>query len=335
MALRRQRADRRAAAHRLASWPIRRRRLPHSPRPAAACWRRWPTARSRGPRAGRAGRGRRRRGARPGRGRRCSRRCRCRRARPSPRPDPAHPGPALSPAQAAAAAALREAVADARVLRHAARRRHRLGQDRGLSRGRRRLPAPGRQALVLLPEIALSAQWLDRFRAPLRRRARRSGTPTSPRARAAITWRAVAEGRRRSWSAPARRCSCRSPTSGLIVVDEEHETAFKQEDGVIYHARDMAVVRARLCAGRRPCWSRPRRAWRRWPMSRPAATRRCTSPPRHGGAPLPAVAAIDLRDDAAGARALPRAAAGRGDRARRWRAASRRCCSSTAAAMRR
>ncbi len=33
---------------------------------------------------------------------------------------------------------------------------------------------------------------------------------------------------------------------GLIVVDEEHESAFKQEEGVIYHARDMAVVRARI-----------------------------------------------------------------------------------------
>ena len=38
------------------------------------------------------------------------------------------------------------------------------------------------------------------------------------------------------------------PDLGLVVIDEEHETAFKQEEGVVYHARDMAVVRARLCA---------------------------------------------------------------------------------------
>ncbi len=72
--------------------------------------------------------------------------------------------------------------------------------------------AAGRQALVLLPEIALSSQWLERFE-------RRFGvapavwhSDLASRTRR-ITWRAVAEGRRRWWWARARRCSCRFPTS--------------------------------------------------------------------------------------------------------------------------
>src|SRR5512144_1053613 len=101
------------------------------------------------------------------------------------------------------------------------------------------------QVLVLLPEIALGAQWRARFRARFGAAPREwhsdLGRPERRR-----TWRAVLEGEtcvvvgaRSALFLPFRRL-------GLIIVDEEHDASFKQEDGVTYHARDMAVVRARL-----------------------------------------------------------------------------------------
>ncbi len=83
---------------------------------------------------------------------------------------------------------------------------------------------------------------------------------------------------------------------GLIVVDEEHDGSFKQEDGVIYHARDMAVVRARR-AGFRSCSPRPRRRSKAWSMPSVGATRGSCCPDRHGGAQLPEIELIDLRLD--------------------------------------
>ena len=67
----------------------------------------------------------------------------------------------------------------------------------------------------------------------------------SPRVRR-ITWRAVAAGRAPVVVGARSALFLPFPDLGLVVVDEEHETAFKQEDGVVYHARDMAVVRARF-----------------------------------------------------------------------------------------
>jgi primosomal protein N' (replication factor Y) len=103
----------------------------------------------------------------------------------------------------------------------------------------------GKQVLILLPEIALSAAWKQRFRD------RFGVMPTE--------WHSdVAAGRkRRAWrhaqSGAAQvvvgaRSALFLPFAdlGLIIVDEEHEQAYKQEDQVIYHARDMAVLRARL-----------------------------------------------------------------------------------------
>ncbi len=210
------------------------------------------------------------------------------------RPDPDHPGPTLSPAQAEGAGALRAAVA-ARAFGVTL-----LDGVTGSGKTEVYLEAvaealrAGRQALVLLPEIALSSQWLERFE-------RRFGvapavwhSDLSPRLRR-ITWREVAAGRAPVVVGARSALFLPFPDLGLIVVDEEHETAFKQEDGVIYHARDMAVVRARLEAA-------PAVLVSATPSLETVANveagryARLSLPHRHGGALLPAVAAIDLRE---------------------------------------
>ena len=105
--------------------------------------------------------------------------------------------------------------------------------------------AAGRQVLVLLPEIALGAQWLERFK-------RRFGTlpaewhsDISQSARR-DTWRAVASGKTRIVVGARSALFLPFPELGLIIVDEEHDASYKQEDGVCYQARDMAVLRASI-----------------------------------------------------------------------------------------
>ncbi len=173
--------------------------------------------------------------------------------------------------------------------------------------------AAGRQVLVLLPEIALTSQWLKRFEdrfgctpAPWH-----SGLTSLERRE---TWRAIADGRvgvvvgaRSALFLPFERL-------GLIVVDEEHDGSFKQDDGVAYNARDMAVVRARLVGA---------------PIVLASATPSLESvtnvtagrygalhlPRRHGGQTLARLQAVDLKTRGAAARPLAVAARGRGDEA--------------------
>ena len=103
----------------------------------------------------------------------------------------------------------------------------------------------GRQALILLPEIALTTQFLDRFakRFGARPAEWHSSAPTRLRGR---LWSAVAGGEVRVVAGARSALFLPFCDLGLIVVDEEHEAAYKQEDGVTYHARDMAVVRGRI-----------------------------------------------------------------------------------------
>lgn len=211
-------------------------------------------------------------------------------------PDPDRVGPSLSLEQAAAAAALRAAV-KARAFGVTL-----LTGVTGSGKTEVYLEAvaealrTGRQALVLLPEIALSSQWLDRF-------AQRFGVApavwhselTSRRRR--VTWRAVAEGEVRVLVGARSALFLPFPDLGLIVVDEEHETAFKQEEGVIYHARDMAVVRARLSDAACVLVSATP-SLETLTNAETGRYARLHLPARHAGASLPEVEAVDLRQHA-------------------------------------
>ncbi len=164
---------------------------------------------------------------------------------PAPRPDPAHAAPQLEPQQRAAVEHLCAAVD---------RRAFGVTLLEGVTGSGKtevyfeavaRTLASGRQALVLLPEIALTAQFLDRFAARFGSRPAEWHSGVSARRRSRL-WAGVAAGEvavvvgaRSSLFLPFRDL-------GLVVVDEEHEAAYKQDDGVSYHARDMAVVRGRL-----------------------------------------------------------------------------------------
>jgi primosomal protein N' (replication factor Y) (superfamily II helicase) len=151
----------------------------------------------------------------------------------------------------------------------------------------------GRQALVLVPEIALTAQFLDRFAERFGVRPAEWHSQLSPRLRAR-TWRAVAAGEVSVIVGARSALFLPYADLGLIIVDEEHDPAYKQEDGVRYHARDMAVVRARgagipiVLVSATPSVETEVNARR-------GRYARVHLPERFGSQHLPAIEAIDLR----------------------------------------
>lgn len=208
-------------------------------------------------------------------------------------PDADHPGAVLSGAQAAAAGALRDAVTARDFAVTLLDGVPGAGKTEVYFEAVAAALQLGRQVLVLLPEIALSAQWLRRFE-------QRFGALPSEwhsdltgleRRR---TWRAVQAGTARVVVGARSALFLPFRDLGLIVVDEEHEGAFKQEDGVIYNARDMAIVRARvenlpaILVSATPSLET---------MVNVEAGRYGVQhlPARHGGASMAAIEAIDLR----------------------------------------
>ncbi len=102
----------------------------------------------------------------------------------------------------------------------------------------------GGQSLVLLPEIAMTRQWFLRFEARFGVAPVEWHSDLSPKQRRA-NWRAIINGTARVIVGARSALFLPYADLKLIIVDEEHEASFKQEDSVPYHARDMAVVRAR------------------------------------------------------------------------------------------
>jgi primosomal protein N' (replication factor Y) len=151
----------------------------------------------------------------------------------------------------------------------------------------------GRQSLILMPEIALTAQFLDRFSARFGVRPAEWHSELSPRKRAR-TWRAVADGEVSVVVGARSALFLPYADLGLIVVDEEHDPAYKQEDGVHYHARDMAVVRGHIA--RIPIvLSSATPSLETVVNARRGRYQKLALPERFGGQLEPAVEAIDLR----------------------------------------
>lgn len=207
-------------------------------------------------------------------------------------PDGDHAGPILSDAQRDVAAALRARVGagfSATLLDGVTG----AGKTEVYFEAVAQAARKGKQALVMLPEIALTPQLLKRFE-------QRFGVPPAPwhsdlgpKERRRV-WRGVAEGRARVIVGARSALFLPYTDLGLIVVDEEHEAAFKQEEGVIYNARDMAVARASLgsipvvLASATPSLETVANVER-------GRYQRLVLPERHGAARLPQVRAIDLR----------------------------------------
>jgi len=160
-------------------------------------------------------------------------------------PDPDHHQPALSDAQTAAAEAL---VADVQARAFAPTLLDGVtgsGKTEVYFEAVAAVLREGRQALVLLPEIALTEPFLRRFEARFGHApvAWHSGLRQSQRRRA---WRAIVSGEAKVTVGARSALFLPYADLALIVVDEAHETSFKQEDGVHYHARDVAVMRGRF-----------------------------------------------------------------------------------------
>ncbi len=208
-------------------------------------------------------------------------------------PDPDHSTPEFSDAQRAAADALRTTVAQGGYSVTLIDGVTGSGKTEVYFEAVAEALRRGRQVLILMPEIALTAQFLDRFRTRFGAAPAEWHSQLTPRRRAR-TWAAVTAGEVKVVVGARSALFLPYADLGLIVVDEEHDPAYKQEDGVRYHARDMAVVRAHeakiptVLVSATPSVESEVNARR-------GRYARLHLPERFGGSHLPAIEAIDLR----------------------------------------
>lgn len=214
---------------------------------------------------------------------------------PFPDPDPAHAPPALSDEQAAAAGQFVSAVEARAFAPFLLDGVTGSGKTEVYFEAIAAAMREGRQVLVLLPEIALTEPFLERFErrfgcVPV---SWHSGLRQTERRRA---WRAIAAGQAKVVVGARSALFLPYPNLGLIIVDEAHEASFKQEDGVHYHARDVAVMRGLI---------------EKFPVILASATpaietrhqvelgryREIRLPARFGGAQMPAITGINLLTD--------------------------------------
>ncbi|MFL1877312.1 DEAD/DEAH box helicase, partial [Hansschlegelia beijingensis] len=151
----------------------------------------------------------------------------------------------------------------------------------------------GRQALVMAPEIALTVPFLDRFARRFGARPAVWHASVGEKGRAAVR-RGVADGSIQAVVAARSGLFLPFRDLGLIVVDEEHDAAYKQEDGVAYNARDMAVVRGRLEGAAVVLASATPSLESRVNAER-GRYERLALPARYGGSVMPEIRAIDMR----------------------------------------
>ncbi|WP_170592203.1 primosomal protein N' [Ruegeria arenilitoris] len=212
---------------------------------------------------------------------------------PYPTLDPDRPGKALTPDQTAAAEKLRAALRSGTYGTTLLKGVTGSGKTEVYLEAVAEALRMGRQALVLLPEIALTAEFLTRVeeRFGARPAEWHSGATMTERRR---VWRMVGQGDAQMVVGARSALFLPFRDLGLIVVDEEHDTSYKQEDGVHYNARDMAVLRAAIC-GSRVILASATPSLESWANAEAGKYDRLDLTSRFGAAVLPDMKTIDLR----------------------------------------